>query len=62
MSKNTPKVPEMLFGVLGFPGRAGGGEGKPLALQTGCGLWFRPSWKTVIGEEMNIFSMLSTST
>lgn len=63
MTKNTPKVPGMLFGVLCFPSRAGGGEGKPLALQIGCGLWFQPSCKTVMGEEVkDIFSVLSTST
>lgn len=51
----------MLFSILCFPGRAGGGEGKPLALQIGCGLWFRLSWKMLIGEKVkNIFSMLST--
>lgn len=55
-----PKLPELLFSILCFPGRAGGGEGKPLAVQIGWGLWFRLSWKILIGQKVkNIFSMPS---
>lgn len=40
-----------------FPAELGEVEGKPLAVQIGCGLWFRLFWKILIGEKVrDIFS------